>query len=84
MASIHLLGGKKKLLTIQVVDLGVHLQTVVHWARLLKRNARYTVAVLTSVGLLVFLFTQYRDMLHRSDRTPPPNTGQSLGERSLR
>lgn len=78
MASIHLLGGKKKLLTIQVIDLGLHFQILVHWARVLRRNARYAIAALTSLGLLAFLFTQYRDILHRNDGTLPPNTGQLL------
>ena len=74
MASIHLLGGKKKLLTIQVTDL-VHLQSLVQWARLLKKHARSTIAVLTSVGLLVFLFTQYHDILNRDSGTAPKDAG---------
>ena len=63
MASIHFLGGKRKLLTIQVTDL-VHLQTLVQWARLLKKHVRSTAAVVTSVGLLVFLFTQIHGRLN--------------------
>lgn len=72
MTSIQLLGGKQKLLTIQVSNF-VHLQSLINWARLLKKNAGFTVALLTSLCVLVFLFTQFRI----NSRNPPPsNTGE--------
>ena len=78
MASIHLLGGKKRLLTIQVTDL-VHLQALVPWARFLRRHARATVALMTSVGLLVFLFTHFHAKLH-AGRSAQDSAGQANGE----
>ena len=80
MTSIQLLGGKQKLLTIQVSSL-VHLQSVINWARLLKKHAGFTVALLTSLGLLVFLFTQFHDKLNRSgtrNPSPPSDAGQDI------
>lgn len=80
MAFIHLLGGKKKLLTIQVTDL-VHLQSLVQWTRLLKKHARTTIAVLTSLGLLLFLATQYPDILNRDEPSVAPT--QPPGQRQV-
>ena len=74
MTSIQLLGGKQKLLTIQVSSL-VHLQSVINWTRLLKKHARFTVALLTSLGLLVFLFSQFHDKWTRAASLPPTNPG---------
>lgn len=76
MASIHLLGGKKRLLTIQVADL-VHLQTLALWARLLKKNVRSTAAVLTSLGLLLFLFAHFHGVLN-SGRVLQGDAGKPL------
>ena len=77
MASIHLLGGKKKLLTIQVIDL-VHLQSLVQCARLLKKHVKSVLAVLTSLGLVVFLISQFHDT-HRLNkgRYAPDDAGQT-------
>ena len=83
MTSIQLLGGKQKLLTIQVANL-VHIQSIINWARLLKKSAGFTVALLTSLCVLVYLFTHFHDRINGS----PSNTGEKrilhFSEESLR
>jgi galactosylxylosylprotein 3-beta-galactosyltransferase len=49
----------------------VHIQSIINWARLLKKSAGFTVALLTSLCVLVYLFTHFHDRINGS----PSNTG---------
>ena len=78
MASIHLLGGKKQFVTIQVSEF-VALHHLFQCVRVLRRHARasfsWVAAALTSLALLIYLFTQLHGRLN--GQTPPGRAGMA-------
>lgn len=80
MASIHLLGGKKQFVTIQVSEF-VALHHLFQCVRVLRRHARasfsWAAAALTSLALLIYLFTQLHGRLN--GQMPPGRAGMAAG-----
>lgn len=81
MASIQFLGGKKQFVTIQVSEF-VALHHLFQWARVLRRHAKssfsWAAATLTSLALLVYLFTQ----LHGRLNGPMPTGRPGMADRA--
>ena len=65
------------MVTVQLAEL-VHLQRLAQWPRLLKKNARPVLAVVTSLGLLAFLFTHLYGIRLTSGRVRPDDSGETV------
>jgi hypothetical protein len=56
----------------------LHLQRIARWPRLLRKNARPALAVVTSLGLLAFLFTHLYGIKLNSGRVLPDDSGEAV------